>query len=67
MCFLSFVYIVCKGRSSVSLQQKMEVVDAYNIVERLLEEEALLVKEMVQCLSIIREQIDEPLVAKNNQ
>ena len=64
LCLQSYVCILCKGRSSVSLQQKMEVVDAYNTVERLLEEEALLIKEMVQCLSFVQEQIDEPLLAE---
>ena len=63
-CASSHAYVICKGRSSVSLQQKMEVVDAYNTVERLLVVEALLIKEMVRCLSLIREQIDEPLLAE---
>jgi hypothetical protein len=59
----NFPWSALTVRSSIGLQQKLEIVDAFNTVERLEEEEVLLIKEMTQCISFIREHIEYPLVA----
>jgi len=62
LCNLTYgVCIYFEGRSSINIQQKMEVVSASNCVQRLQEEEALIVQEMVRCLQFVRKEINDPL------
>lgn len=51
---LSFLLIV-QVKIALQSQRKMELVQAFNCVQRLLEEEALIIKEMVHCLEFVRE------------
>ena len=62
----SGVCIYFDGRSSVNIQQKMEVVSASNCMQHLQEEEALIVQEMVRCLQFVRKEINDPLTKEIN-